>query len=141
MVSQVYDQARTISELVNAMSSLVDYLVFEGEESGMFPNAKLPTLDTEIWFDQELCEIMYSFYEKPMCQNQVLQRATALPEASIRASLTQEVVRRLKNTSESLPKSVICDILSVFSQKMVNSGHSVSSAQYILVHGVTKYLE
>ena len=30
-------------------------------------------------------------------------------------------------------------ILSIFAQKMVNSGHSVSSVQYVLVHGITKY--
>ena len=32
-------------------------------------------------------------------------------------------------------------ILSIFAQKMVNSGHSLSSVQYILVHGVIKYSE
>ena len=43
------DQARTTEEFVKAMSSLVEFLEFEGEESGMFENNKLPTLDTEIW--------------------------------------------------------------------------------------------
>ena len=76
-----------------------------------------------------------------MCPNRVLQKTTALPESSIRSSLTQEVVRRLKNTSESLPKHQVHEILSVFGQKLVNSGHSVSSSQYIMVHGVSKYLE
>ena len=59
----------------------------------------------------------------------------------MRASLTQEVVRRLKNTSEMLPRSEIHRILSIYSQKIVNSGHSLRSAQYLLVHGVTKYIE
>ena len=123
------------------MNSLVDFLKFEGEHSDMFVNGRLPTLDVEIWYESERNQVVYSFFEKQMCPNTVLQKTTALPEASVRSSLTQEVVRRLKNTSELLPKTHIQATLSTFSQKLVNSGHSVKSAQFILVHGTTKYLE
>ena len=128
--NDISDENRTINELVKAMCSLVDYLVFEGEGPDMFENRKLPTLDTELWYDAELNEVLYSFFEKPMCPNKVLQKSTALPETCLRSSLTQEVVRRLKNTSESLPKTHVSGILSKFSQKLVNSGHSIRSSQY-----------
>ena len=45
------DLHRTTMEVAKAMSSLVSYLVFEGEEAGMFLDCKLPTLDTNIWWD------------------------------------------------------------------------------------------
>ena len=76
-----------------------------------------------------------------MCPNKVLQRDTALSENCVWASLTQEVVRRLKNTKLDRPVSEKQEILSTFSQKLINSGHSLPSCQYILVHGTVKFLE
>ena len=67
--SEMTDQARTTLELSKAMSSLVGFLKFEGEESGQFANLRLPTLDTEIWWDG--ISIKYSFFEKPQCPNRV----------------------------------------------------------------------
>ena len=85
--------------------------------------------------------LKFAFYEKGTCPNRVLQRTTALSQRSIRSSLSQEVVRRLKNCSLELPNNEKQEILSVFSQKLVNSGHSVKSSQYILDHGVVKFTE
>ena len=134
----VSDQARTTEQLVKAMYSVVDYLQFEGESSEMF-NGRLPTLDCEIWFEEEENDVKFSFFEKPMCPNRVLPNDTALSETSIRASLVQEIVRRLKCCSRNLPVAEKQKILSVFCTKLVNSGHSVASAQYMLVHGVTRF--
>ena len=133
------DLARTTDEVAKAMSSLVSYLVFEGEHAGMFESQKLPTLDTSIWWNgSKLC---FEFYEKPMCPNRVLQKDTALSTSTIRASLNQEVVRRLLCCSQDLPLVRKQEILSTFSQKLLNSGFSLASAQIILVHGTTRYLE
>ena len=82
---------------------------------------------------------MHSFFEKPTCPNRVLQKETALSEMSVRASLTQEIVRRMKNCSKNLPICEKQEILSNFAQKLVNSGFLKPSVQYLLVHGVTKY--
>ena len=95
--SELTDQQRTMRELIPAMSSLVEYLNFEGEESGMFENNRLPTMDKELWIDPLTGLLNHSFFEKKMCPNRVLQKTTALSEGSIRASLTQECIRRLKN--------------------------------------------
>ena len=141
MLSGLRDDERTTRELVSAMSSLIDFLRFEGEEAGMFENFRLPTLDTELWVCEKTGLIKHAFFEKPICPNRVLQKSTALSDASIRASLTQDVVRRLKNCSMDLEIEEKQAILSNFAQKLINSGHSVMSSQYILVHGVTRYLE
>ena len=133
------DQERTTCELVKAMSSLVSYLEFEGEEGGMFPEGKLPTLDTKLWWDG--VSVKYEFFEKDMCTNLVLQKDTALSTSCIRSSLTQEVVRRLMNCSRDLPIELKQAVLSKFAQKLLNSKHSVSSSKIILVHGVTRYNE
>ena len=139
--SGLTDQARTTAEFSKAMSSLVNYLEFEGEESGMFHNNRLPTLDTEIWWDEVSKNIKYSFYEKPMCPNIVIQKDTALSENCIRSSLVQEGVRRLLNCSGDLPVIEKQEILSKFASKMLNSKHSVESVKFMLVHSVTRYNE
>lgn len=141
LTSGLSDQQRTMKEIVKAMSSLTSFLQFEGEVSEMFSSARLPTLDTEIWVDEPSQVIMFSFYEKPMCPNRVLQKTTALADTSIRASLTQECVKRLLNCSLNLPQEEKRKVLSVFGQKLLYSGHSVQSSQYLLVHGVVKFLE
>ena len=126
-----------MTELTKAMSSLVTYIEFEGEEPGMFPGDKLPTLDTAIWWNGSC--FMYEFWEKPTIQNRVLQCDTALAESLVRSSLSQGVVRRLLHCHSDLPSVRKQEFLSVFPQKLVNSGFSVLSAQFILVHGVTRY--
>ena len=137
--SGISDQARTTTEFVKAMSSLVEFLEFEGEESGMFENQKLPTLDTEIWWNGR--EIMYNFFEKPMCPNTVVQKDSALSENCIRATLVQEGVRRLLNCSKNLEKSEKQEILSKFAQKMYNSKHSIESIKFVLVHVIGRFDE
>ena len=74
MLSTETDQARTTRELVSAMSSICEFLLFEGEEPGMFVSNRLPTLDTEIWLDEESNKIFYAFFEYKVrlcCRNQV----------------------------------------------------------------------
>ena len=126
-------------ELTKAMTSLVSFLCFEGEEAGMYEDDKLPTLDVSIWIENG--KFWHQYYEKSMCPNKVLQKDTALSTESIRASLNQEVVRRLLLCSRDLDMNVKQTILSKFSQKLLNSGFSLQSSQIILVHGVTRYLE
>ena len=58
--SGVSDQSRTTREVVKAMSSLVSYLIFEGEDHEMFNDLRLPTLDTAIWWNGE--KEMYTFF-------------------------------------------------------------------------------
>ena len=67
----------------------------------MFENQRLPTLDTEICFDERYNYIAHFFFEKKLVPNHVLQKTTTLSSNSIRASsLTQDVVRRLRACSE-----------------------------------------
>ena len=105
----------------------------------MFESNKLPTLDTNLWWDGR--RVMHDFYDKPTCPNREIQKDTALAVTSIQVSLNQEVVSRLLNCHLDLPLREKQAILSEFGQKLVNSGHSVTSSQIILVHGASKYAE
>ena len=100
MLNDEENDAYTTREITKAMCSLVGFLKFTGEECGMFTDKKLPTLDTSLWVKDGRIE--FQFYEKPTVGNMVLQKETALPVSSLRASLLQETVRRLINTSPKL---------------------------------------
>ena len=56
------DQRRTTDQLVTAMSSIVDFLEFEGEESGMFASNRLPTLDALIWVCEKSGLVKFIFF-------------------------------------------------------------------------------
>ena len=45
---------------------------------------------------------IYIFYEKPMAISMVIQRRSAMPENMRVATLTQETIRRMMNSSERI---------------------------------------
>ena len=47
------DVARTTRVITEAMCSLTSFLKFTGEDSSMFPDQTLPTLDTTLWVENE----------------------------------------------------------------------------------------
>ena len=127
--------ARDILE--GTMEGVQDYLKLTMETGEDF-DGRLPTLDTTLWVDSSNI-VHFAFYEKPMCLNQVLQKDTALPENTKQASLAQEMVRRMKNTSELLPMGERIVIVSKYAQKLLNSGYSHEQARKVIVNGLKGY--
>ena len=63
----------------------------------------------------------------------------ALSDSTKLSSLSQEVVRRLLNTSRRLEDTVRMETLETFSQKMRNSGHTMGYIEKALLSGITNY--
>ena len=105
-----------------------------------FQDQKLPTLDTLLYIGDGNI-IHFEFYQKPMATNMVLQADTALSENVKIASLKEEVVRRLKNTSTRLELTKRMETLEDLSQRMVNSGHSPKFIEQILTGGILRFEE
>ena len=99
---------------------------------------RLPTLDLTIWVREDN-KTMYLFYEKPMASNMVIQKKSAMPENMKIATLNQEVVRRMMNTSEELDMGERCQVLDNYCQKMSNSGYEVKQMRHIVIGGLTGY--
>ena len=87
--------------LLGSMNDIMDFLEFILELHEDFVDQKLPTLDTK-FFIVGGNMIHYEFFQKPMSSNLVLQADSALSDSVKVASLKEEVVRRLKNTSHRL---------------------------------------
>ena len=135
---KVSPQKRTTLLINDILNSIVSYLKFTTEDCEDFDNHKLPTLDCELWVENH--KIMYNFYEKPQVSNRLLLKSTALAGSSLKASLTQEGVRRLLNTSLDVGDQVRVDILNKFAMKLINSGFTQDEAQSFMVMAATSFV-
>ena len=78
---------------------------------------KMLTLDLRLWVAADNITL-FMFFEKPMANSLVIQRCSAMPENMRMATLNQEVVRRMVNTSERVDMSVRIAILDTYCQKL-----------------------
>ena len=92
---------KTVEVIKHMMNSICDFLVLTMESGDDFPGGRLPTLDLNIWVGEDNVT-RYIFFEKPMASSMVIQRRSAMPENMRVSTLTQEVIRRMMNTSQKL---------------------------------------
>ena len=128
---------KTAIEMNKIMNDIFPELKFEMEYPEMFDTGRLPTLDFECFVEYGL--IKYSFYQKPMAKKTLIARKSALPENTKVASLSQNLVRRMKHCSELLPDSERKRIVDTFANQVHGSGYSESQTKKIIRAGLTGY--
>ena len=104
----------------------------------MFPNGRLPTLDTEMWVgvgESGEQKLLYSFYSKPTASPYTIMETSALPQQTKTSSLSQEVVRRMLNISKEL-KEERKTVVDKFDTKLKDSGYSRQQRRRILEAGL-----
>jgi hypothetical protein len=129
---------RTKRMIQASMQGLTKCLSFTVETCEDFSNGWLPTLDFQIRVTESNI-IEYSFYEKPTAPNRCLQADTALNQNSLMRCLSNEVGMRLDSFSETVALRERVAALDRFSQKLLNSGHSLATVRKILVGGIKGY--
>ena len=105
----------------------------------------MPVLDCELWIQIENREvtipkeidkeanvitktgalknkIMHSFYKKPMADKCSLRSNSGIPEGTKVNTCSQEVIRRLKNTSRELEHSEIEKVLKDYMTELEHGG-------------------
>ena len=107
------------------------------ETEDMF-QGKLPTLDLEIWVDQQN-RFLYKYFEKAMIPNTVLHRHSAIPESTRRATLNQELIRRMINTSEQVEMTTRLEIIDKYAEKLLNSEYPLDQTRNIIIGGLKGY--
>ena len=105
-------------------SDILDCLVFTWDSPTCNENGKMPVLDCQMWIGLENREkgittgmgeaptvtklgelkniVLYQFFKKSMANKCPNLMRSGLPEGSKRATVTNEIHRRLKNTSREL---------------------------------------
>ena len=113
--------------------SMDDMIKFEVDYPGNHKSGKIPILDIEASMNKEKDnKIEFEFYEKPTRNKFVILGDSAIPSKQKRTILTQECLRRLRNTQIDLGKDVQTKHLNNFMIKMKNSGHSEQYRKQIL---------
>ena len=69
----------------------------------------------------------------------VLHRRSAMPESIRRATLNQEMIRRMINTSEGVELSKRLEIVDDYGQKLLNSEYSLKEARDTIIGGLKGY--
>ena len=71
----------------------------------------------------------------------VMMRSSAVSDITKRSALTQEAVRRFRNTHENVPREEVAEIFNKFSLKMKNSGYTAKFRGEIIRAGDLAFKE
>ena len=97
----VPDDERMARILVSIANSIMPCVVMEADWPLKNTDGKMPILDMKVWTDKD-GNILYQHYEKDVSSKTVLHAKSAHSAACKRGVHTQEVLRRLMNTSHRL---------------------------------------
>ena len=90
-----------------------------------------------MWMEDN--RIMYSFYQKDVANKAVINKLSALSENVKVASLTQNLIRRCKNTSEMLPVEERLAVIDRFTEQVLACNYSKEQAKKIVIAGLVGY--
>ena len=128
-------ESHTAKVLNRIADSIHEMINFTSDIPSNHSDGFLPVLDVKVQLS-ECGNIIYQFFEKPTKHPKVILADSALSWQQKRTILTQEALRRLRNTSVELGTEVQNKHLTDFMLKMKDSGYSerfrkeiVSSAQ------------
>ena len=98
-----------------------------------YPDGKLPVLDFKVNVNEkENSRIDFEFYEKPTKNPMVVLASSALSNSQKRTILTQECLRRLRNTKVELGPEIQKKHLDKFMLKVKNSGYTTKFRREVL---------
>ena len=140
------DDKRTMRQVRLMANSILPFIQMKEEVASDCPEEKLPMLDFRVWKENKENEegeieiiIHHEFYEKPMSSKLVMMERSALPTRMKITTLTQEIIRRQKNTSRSVGEKRRRQILSKMMVKMKRSGYDLRMRRRVLVAGMKGY--
>ena len=110
-------------------------------------DGKIPILDLKVWIEESNPEqnvsgshvILHEFYSKDVSTKSVINARSAMPWATKRTVLTQELLRVLLNCSELLPRKVVNNHANDLMRKMQYSGYSKKFRHEVLLSAVEAY--
>ena len=119
-----------VQNLANTINPMIKLTV---ETPCNYPDGKLPVLDITVKINQEAQNRLdFEFFEKPTKNPRVVMADSALSFRQKRTILTQEGLRRLRNTKIELGPEVQKKHLDKFMLKVKNSGYNTKFRTEIL---------
>ena len=123
----------TMEVIKNVANSIDEMIKFTVDYPGNNKNGKLAILDVEASVNKNNGnKIEFEFYQKPIKNKLLILSNSALPSHQKRTILTQECLRRLRNTQIELGRDFQMKHLNNFMVEMKNSGYSAKYRKQIL---------
>ena len=122
--------------LLDIANSVMECVVMEGDWPTKNDDKKMPILDMKVWVD-ESGTILYQHYEKKVSSKTVLNAKSAHSSACKRSVHTQEVLRRLFNTSHRLDwEKETAPIVTDYMKRMKDAGYCEKYRRDVLQHAL-----
>ena len=119
-----------------AMEAINPDLKFTVEKEEEFEDNKIPTLDFKEWL-LENGHLNHTYYEKPMKNQILLMKRSAMSTRQKYTILANELCRRLSNCNmEGNPIEEKIRIIEEFTRQIKNSGFKRAEAREIVVSGI-----
>ena len=119
------DSKITMEIIVQIANSIDPMIQLTVETPCNFENCMLPILDVKVQINKEEGNrIDFEFFEKPTKNSKVILANSALNPNAKRTILTQECLRRLRNTKVELGEEIQIKYLNEFMIKLKKSGYN-----------------
>jgi predicted RNA binding protein with dsRBD fold (UPF0201 family) len=126
-----------VQQIANSVNPMIKLTV---ETPCNFADGKMPVLDVKVNVNEkEPNRIDFEFFSKPTKNPRVILADSALSFAKKRTILTQECLRRLRNTKIELGPEVQRKHLNNFMLQLKNSGYSQNFRREILDSGLKAF--
>ena len=126
--------------LMGSMQVVEDYLKFTTETGDDFEDGWLPTLDVALSVDHTN-RVNFRFFEKKTTTIRTVQKATAMNENSKQQVVSNDLIRRLLNTSQNMGATEFRKVVDQYGHKLLNSGYDLNQTRKILIAGIKGYEE
>ena len=141
------EDVRTMREISRMADSICPELKTTFDCPGLHgEDGKVPLLDLRVWVERvekeeerKEWEVVWEHYRKPCAARTLMLARSAMPDRTKRATLTQEAIRILRNTSQSVAWSRRVDLLSDFSLRMMLSGYTENFRASIIQSALTAW--
>ena len=159
--SNLNDEQRSMKIVATMSSDILDCLNFTWDSPTNNENGKMPVLDTQMWMGVERREkgipkgmgeaptvtklgelkpiILFEFFKKPMANKCPNLMRSGLPESSKRATVTNEIHSRIKNTSRELEDDRITAVLTDYMSELAQGGYPLKWREEVLRAAIIGY--
>ena len=128
---------RTANVVKNAANSIFEFLKVKIDCPSLHDDGWMPILDIKAQVESD--KIVYQFYKKALSNDRVILANSAMPNNVKQATMANEALRRLRNTSITLPWEVNMDILTQFSNDLRVSGYNVKFRTTVISSVITGF--
>ena len=136
---QVPEDERMAKILLSIANSIMPCVVMEGDWPSKNTDSKMAILDMKVWIDQN-GDILYEHYEKDVSSKTVLHARSAHSAACKKGVHTQEVLRRLLNSSKRLNwETETAPVITDYMLRMKSAGYTEKYRAEVLQHAFSIY--